>query len=124
MLTTRREFIARVAGTIGVAGIIMVVPNSAYACLGGTWVVRCPNGHDDTVRGGTCQHVCENEKCRLQVFDGNVVTVVCPVGHGNRVDTGDGIGSFKCRTDGRECRLDLQSSLGGGGNTEHKCPKC
>jgi hypothetical protein len=121
MLTTRRDFIARLAGTIGAVGVIVAVPNVAHACLGGTWVVRCSNGHDDTVTEGTCQHVCE--KCGVQVFSGDVVTVVCPVGHANRVDTSDGIGSYKCATCHRECRRDSQPQPGGGGKKD-PCPKC
>lgn len=70
---------------LGLMMIGAVVP-SALATnppdyLWGTWVVRCPNGHDDIVTGGTAQHKCE--KCGVQVFKDGKVTVVCPKGHAN-----------------------------------------
>src|SRR5665213_1284124 len=85
MKNTRREFIKKLVGTIGAVGIIVVFPSEARACLYGTWHVQCPRGHIDTVTDGTCQHRCE--KCGLQVFSGNVVTVVCRNGHANRITT-------------------------------------
>lgn len=118
MTTTRREFIARLAGTIGAIGIIIVAPRPAHACLGGTWVVRCRNGHDDVVTQGTCQHVCE--KCGVQAFSGSVVTVICPAGHANRVDTGEAMESHKCSNCGKECRRDLEGS----NSNKDNCPRC
>jgi DNA-directed RNA polymerase subunit RPC12/RpoP len=112
MNKTRREFITTVVGTIAAVGTVVVgAPSSAQACLYGKWQVRCANGHIDIVDDGTCQHKCE--KCGLQVFDGHTVTVVCPVGHANRVDTGTYpqkrghpvMESYKCSTCGRECRI-------------------
>ena len=119
MTTTRREFITRLAGTIGAIGIVVGAPSPAHACLGGTWVVRCPNGHDDVVTQGTCQHVCE--KCNVQAFSGSVVTVVCPEGHANRVNTGELMESHKCSKCGRECRRDLETR---NNSNKEKCPRC
>ena len=115
MNKTRREFIATVVGTIATAGIIVVASSPARACLYGKWKVRCPNGHDDIVDAGTCQHVCEKPGCGRQVFSGHAVTVVCPIGHPNRVDTGTYpqkhgkpvMESYRCSTStcGRECLI-------------------
>ena len=104
MNQTRREFTAKMVAAFGAVGVIMVAPNRAFACMYGTWVVRCPRGHDDVVTEGTCQHVCE--KCGTQVFSGQVVTVVCPAGHANRVRTGGRMTSWKCYESNcrRECR--------------------
>jgi hypothetical protein len=106
MNRTRRSFMVRVVETLGAATIIAALPRSAQACLYGKWKVRCANGHVDTVTEGTCQHVCE--KCGLQAFSGDTVTVVCPEGHLNRVNTGKLLQSFKCTTPrcGKECRID------------------
>lgn len=86
MYRTRREFMARIAGMTGAAGIMLAIPERAHACLYGKWAVLCPNNHVNIVDDGTCQHVCEN--CYVQVFSGNVVTVVCINGHPNRITTG------------------------------------
>jgi hypothetical protein len=102
-MATRRQFIAGALEAIGAVAIVAATPTRAHACLGGTWVVRCPNGHDDTVTQGTCQHVCE--KCGRQAFDGDVVTVVCPNGHPNRITTGKTT-SYVCPTCKTECRRD------------------
>lgn len=108
MKNTRREFIKKLVGTTGAVGIIAAFPIQARACLYGTWHVQCPNGHIDTVTDGTCQHKCE--KCGLQVFSGNVVTVVCRNGHPNRIATGAGDSQhvtqhFTCPTCNTDCRL-------------------
>ena len=117
MNESRREFLVGVVGTIGAAGIIVAAPSPARACMYGKWIVRCPNGHDDVVTEGTCQHVCE--KCGTQVFSGDVVTVVCPAGHPNRVHTGDAMRSWKCSC-GRECRRDSDRD----NRRDKECPKC
>lgn len=52
--------------------------------LRGTFVVRCPNGHDDTVEGITRNHDCE--KCGSKAVDGGTAMVVCPDGHATRVE--------------------------------------
>lgn len=131
MRTTRRDFIAKITGTIGAIGLVIVsAPGSARACLRGTWVIRCRNGHDDTVTEGTCQHICENDRCREQVFSGNVVTIVCPAGHANRIDTGDLMESYRCAAQGcgRECRRDLDTGDSNNNNKNKKikdsCPRC
>jgi hypothetical protein len=108
MNKTRREFIARLVGTTGAVGVMLAAPSRARACLAGTWHVQCPNGHIDTVTGGTCQHKCE--KCGVQVFSGNDVTVVCRNGHPNRIRTGacdssHCTTSYICPQDNTDCRL-------------------
>src|ERR1043166_3980311 len=86
MNTTRREFMARAVGATGAVGVIMAAPSAAQACMYGQWAVMCPNGHVDMVDEGTCQHKCE--RCGVQAFSDNVVTVVCRNGHPNRITTG------------------------------------
>ena len=114
MTKTRRQFITTVVGTIAaICTSVVLAPSPARACLYGKWKVRCPNGHDDIVDAGTCRHNCETDG--VQVFSGDVVTVVCPVGHPNRVDTGTYprkhgrpvMESYTCRVSrcGRECRI-------------------
>lgn len=104
MNQSRRGFIAKMVGALGAVSIVMATPSWARACMYGTWIVRCPRGHDDQVTEGTCQHVCE--QCGTQVFAGDVVTVVCPSGHPNRVRTGGRMTSWKCKC-GKQCRRDL-----------------
>ena len=104
MNTTRREFVVRAVGVAGAVGFIAAVPVPAQACLYGKWAVLCANGHVDLVDDGTCQHVCE--KCGLQVFSGDDVTVVCRNGHPNRIKTGAPAStSFICPTCKTDCRL-------------------
>jgi hypothetical protein len=111
MIKTRREFIVGLVGTVGAIGIIVAAPSSARACMYGTWVVRCPNGHDDTVTRGTCNHDCE--KCGAKAFSDGEGNIVCPDGHVNHVTTGDShdedkvMKSYKCRTCKKECRRDI-----------------
>ena len=107
MNKSRREFIARVIGTIGAVGIIVVAPSPAWACLAGTWKVRCPKGHDDIVEDITCNHTCE--KCNTKAFSDGVGDIVCPDGHANPVRTGNRnerekwLQSLKCSKCGKEC---------------------
>ena len=107
MNKTRREFIVRVVGTIGAVGVIVAAPSPAWACLAGTWKVRCPKGHDDIVEDITCNHTCE--KCREKAFSDGVGDVVCPDGHANHVSTGNRnerdkwLRSLKCSKCGKEC---------------------
>ncbi|MBV9925669.1 MAG: twin-arginine translocation signal domain-containing protein [Acidobacteria bacterium] len=113
MRKTRREFITGLAGLIGAVGIVAVVPNPARACIYGTWVVRCRNGHDDTVTRGTCNHYCEKSGCREKSFSDGAGNIVCPDSHANYVNTGTShdpakvLQSYKCRTCGKECRRDI-----------------
>jgi len=74
--------------------------------LWGTWKVRCPNKHDDTVTQATAQHECE--KCHQQVFKDGKVTVVCPNGHPNEVPLNGKKESVICQNGGckLECRRD------------------
>lgn len=48
--------------------------------LEGTFIVRCPNGHDDQVENITHNHDCE--KCGAKAVDDGRANVVCPDGHG------------------------------------------
>jgi hypothetical protein len=107
---TRRELISTLFVKLGAVAIIATIPRSAFACLSGTWFVRCPNGHVDQVDDITCQHECNT--CHAQAFSGGNVTVVCPKGHDNPlVNTGSKdqakqcqfVKSFKCTYDGLEC---------------------
>jgi len=106
MKNTRREFLRGLIANAGAVAVLLVAPSRAFACLGGIWVVHCPYcGHNDTVTEGTCQHVCES--CGRQIFNGSQVTVVCPNGHLNLIDTGDGLAtSYACTAKGcgLECR--------------------
>jgi hypothetical protein len=106
-VTTRREFGASLVGA-PFLGTLLFAPASASACLYGKWRVKCANGHVDTVDDATCQHKCE--KCRLQVFSGNKVTVVCRNGHANEILTGAAnrkeiTQHYICPTCKTDCRL-------------------
>jgi hypothetical protein len=86
-------------------GVIYVLGSSGEGALIGTWRVRCPfDNHDDVVTQATRQHLCE--ACGRQVFNNDMVTVVCPRGHAIRVKLGGLATSFKCPTDHLESRLD------------------
>lgn len=52
--------------------------------LRGTFIVRCPSGHDDQVEGITRNHDCE--KCGKKAVDEGTAQVVCPDGHDSRVE--------------------------------------
>ena len=114
MKKTRRQFMAGVAKTAGVAGMVAAASSSAEACLEGQWKVRCPyDGTIDTVEGVTCDHKCS--RCYRDVFTGghDAVTVMCPKGHpnvvmitGTREQKDKWVKSFKCPQDGLQCRLD------------------
>jgi hypothetical protein len=95
-MSTRRAFIA---GTIG----LLAVPTLAQAqALRGTWVVRCPNGHDDIVTGITRNHDCET--CGKKAVSDGGALVVCPNGHASGVD---GITQHHtCPVCNKECRRD------------------
>ena len=109
MQTTRREFIASTLGTITGLGLLLSQPSDSIACLVGTWWVRCPNRHVDTVEDVTCNHTCE--KCGANAVSNGNGTVVCPVGHdnyvrtGSRSERGSWLKTYRCtqRDCGREC---------------------
>jgi hypothetical protein len=108
MRSTRRAFISRFVGAMGVIGTMAAFPTQARACLYGKWHVMCANRHVNSVDDGTCQHKCE--QCGLQVFNGNVVTVVCRNGHPNTISTGAGdkqhvTQHYMCPTCNTDCRL-------------------
>lgn len=68
---------------LAVALLTVPVISFAIDCLRGTWIVRCPNGHDDQVDDITCNHDCE--KCDAKAVDGGRAMVVCPAGHATQV---------------------------------------
>jgi len=122
---------------VTLAGIVLADAPEAQACLVGTWVVRCPDGHDNTVNDITCQHECETtlpsgQKCGKQVFDGSWVTVVCPDqgAHPNRVNAGEGrdgnrdtwLKSKKCDTCGKECNRSTTAATPA--PRRDPCPRC
>ena len=51
--------------------------------LDGTWIVRCPKGHDDQVDDITRNHDCET--CGEKAVDDGNANVVCPDGHATHV---------------------------------------
>lgn len=109
-MSSRRRFVTSMLGALGAIGITLTVPTRASACLYGKFKVRCPNGHVDIVEDGTCNHTCE--KCDVKAFTEGEGDLVCPDGHVNHVRTGssrrreDVTTSVKCRTCGKECRVD------------------
>jgi hypothetical protein len=70
--------------------------------LEGTWIVRCPNGHDNEVGGITRNHDCTN--CGAQSVSDGGATVVCPNNHTSGV--GGVTRHHPCPTCGAECRRD------------------
>ena len=103
MKTTRRKFIRKLVGAAGAAGFLLANPMRAQACLYGQWWVVCPKGDCDLVDDGTCQHECEQH--HIQVFRGSAVTVRCPNGHDNPIDTapcGEACTDYFCTR--RDCR--------------------
>jgi hypothetical protein len=96
---------------IGAFLITILTFGISFACIYGTWVVRCPNGHDDTVTRGTCNHTCE--KCGEKAFIDGAGYIVCKGGHANYISTGTSreraqvLQSYKCKTCGKECRRDI-----------------
>jgi hypothetical protein len=72
--------------------------------LEGTWVVQCPNGHNNIVSGITRNHTCENDDCGVKsVSDGGAI-VVCRSGHTSGV--GNITRHHKCPICEEECRRD------------------
>jgi hypothetical protein len=90
--------ISRRKAILILAGLSLTPSALAYPqdYLWGTWIVRCPKGHDDKVEDGTAQHKCE--KCGLQVFKDGKVTAVCPKGHPNVIE-------LKGRTESATCKV-------------------
>jgi len=54
--------------------------------LEGTFIVRCPRGHDDQVEDITRNHDCSHGDCGLRSVDDGRATVLCPDGHANHVE--------------------------------------
>jgi hypothetical protein len=105
----KRKLIAVILTGFTGIGINLTVARRAQACLVGTWKVRCPNGHDDTVNDVTCNHVCE--KCHADAIKDGSGCVVCPHGHAAHVSTGsrderdEWLTSFTCPVGKSECRV-------------------
>ena len=110
MNITRRGFLQSAIALTGAFTIIGLASSRTLACMYGTWVVRCPKGHDDTVTDGTCNHDCD--ECGAKAFYDGAGNIVCPKGHANYVNTGTShdrdkaLQSYKCKTCGKECRRD------------------
>jgi hypothetical protein len=110
MITTRRKFIERIFAGFALTTIVGATSRTVRACMYGKWVVRCRNGHNDTVTDGTCQHKCDT--CHVQTMPNGDVNIVCPANHVNFVKTGTShdedkaLKTYKCRTCRRECRRD------------------
>jgi hypothetical protein len=81
MNVTRRKFAKAVA--IAPIALIGAVPAFAAGFLEGTWVVRCPRGHDDYVTDITRNHDCET--CNTKAISDGAGRVVCPNGHASFV---------------------------------------
>lgn len=96
---TRRHFIKALVALVGSSTVLLANPLVARACLYGTFIVRCRNGHDDIVEDGTCNHDCE--KCGVKAFSNGEGYIVCPSGHANYVQTGTSrrtaMTSYRCR---------------------------
>jgi hypothetical protein len=109
MIVTRRNLIITSLVKFSAVAALLSAGRSARACLVGTWKVRCPNGHVDTVSQVTCNHNCET--CGTAAVSNGEGNIVCPAGHVNHVVTGDRdhqdswIRSHTCATEGcgREC---------------------
>lgn len=112
MTQKRRAFIVSASSFAAASGLIFLNPRSGLACLVGTWKVRCPKGHIDTVDAVTCNHKCDT--CGAIAMSDGEGDVVCPDGHVNHVVTG-GRGDrdkwltrYACTTCKKECRTDLR----------------
>jgi hypothetical protein len=92
---------------ITAANLLFRARSSAVGALMGAFIVRCQNGHDNTVNGVTVTHKCETPGCGLNsVVDGGAF-VVCPRDRRHRPDWCDGITKqHECETCGQQCRLD------------------
>ena len=67
----------------------------------GTWIIWCPNGHQDEVNDVTDNHDCT--VCGNQTVNGGAAIPVCPNGH--HVDIVGGVTtSHLCSVCGDECR--------------------
>ena len=85
-MVTRRNAITFLV-TFGIAVMLFSAPAAARRFDGflvGTFIVRCPNGHDDQVENITRNHDCE--KCGAKAVDGGKAKVVCPDGHATPVE--------------------------------------
>jgi hypothetical protein len=77
----------RLLVTLGIGVVLLSAPAAARVFDGflvGTFIVRCPNGHDDQVEDITRNHDCE--WCGAKAVDGGRARVVCPDGHATHVE--------------------------------------
>ena len=107
MIEVNRRGMLKLA--VGAAGFALLASTRAAAVgfLRGTWIVRCPNGHDDQVDDITRNHDCET--CDAKSVDGGSANVVCPDGHATHVEgvTESHACSFKLPNGGicrKQCR--------------------
>jgi len=103
-------YVAVSVGLVPITGKLqLALADDKRHALIGEWRVRCPKGHIDTVTGGTKQHECDDQKCRMQCFVGGKVTVMCPKDHPNEVDLSnvDLLETYTCKSEkcGTECRV-------------------
>lgn len=94
----RRHFL--LSGCSFAAATAVASKAMAMGFLTGTWIVRCPAGHDDRVDDTTRNHDCE--KCGRKTVDDGTALVVCPNGHTTPV--GGITVQHKCGLCGAECR--------------------
>ena|SRR6516164_4947691 len=83
MTVSRRFWIKRTGVAVGIMALATTVWGYD-GFLRGTWIVRCPNGHNDQVEDITRNHDCE--KCGAKAVSGGSANVVCPVGHATHVE--------------------------------------
>jgi hypothetical protein len=74
------------------AGFVFAVRSSAVGAIYGEFIVRCQNGHNNTINGITVEHTCETLGCNLKcVVDGGA-WVVCQDDKNHRTDWCERIG--------------------------------
>jgi hypothetical protein len=96
MLPSRREALF-FAAAVGVTAALGLQVQAGF--LRGKFVVRCSDGHDDTVDGITSNHDCEHKdasghECGKKSVDDGKANVVCPKLHATEVS--DITESHKC----------------------------
>jgi hypothetical protein len=101
MKLNRRQILVAIAAALA-------APRRLFAIGGleGQWVVRCQNGHDNTVTGITVNHTCETSGCGLKSVSDGEGWVVCPANR-DHCDWVDGVTrQHECETCGTQCRRD------------------
>jgi hypothetical protein len=78
----------------------------------GTWLIRCPLGDIDKVKGITIQHTCSHGECGMKVKEEDCFWVVCPHEGCGQTDQVSGvIKEHKCSRCKREVRKDHNELL-------------